>query len=544
MLFIAAITQFKELGSSKYINYLFKYTGPIKNPQIILLFGGCLIFLYIFRCLATFAHTYFIQSFTENRKNSLTFQFFQNYLRFNYQEFTAKNPATIGKLVFADATNLMTIVASGIKMFSEIFTVILIYASLVIINWKMTLILSFVLCTKVVFLLKTFSKKLSLQGAKLAKHTRNISKIYTESFRNFKLVKLLGHENYILSRFNKENRGLVKVQIINRVLLETPRLFLETIGFTILVSAVIYVVYRVQTPEYVIPILSMYALAFYRFMPSTTRIMQAYNELIFARGTIDFSKNLMYKSGSLGNQKISFSNKIDLQNVTFGYQKNKNILANISLKINKTERIAFIGESGAGKSSLADLIMGFYLPEQGEIFIDNQKLTRENIKSWRSKIGYIPQQIYLFDGTVAENVVFGRKYDKKLAIRALQKANVYDFLLKENGLETKVGEGGIRLSGGQMQRIAIARALYSDPQILVLDEATSALDNETETKIMNEIYNLHNDKTLIIIAHRLSTVLKCEKIYEIKSQSLTQVNKNIIYQIYKENHDQTRQTIR
>jgi ABC-type multidrug transport system fused ATPase/permease subunit len=147
-------------------------------------------------------------------------------------------------------------------------------------------------------------------------------------------------------------------------------------------------------------------------------------------------------------------------------------------------------------------------------------------------IGYIPQQIYLFDGTVGENIIFGRKYDEQKAITALKKANVYDFLIKENGLETRVGEGGIRLSGGQMQRIAIARALYSNPEVLVLDEATSALDNKTETNIMNEIYNLNRDKTLIIIAHRLSTVLKCEKIYRVEDKNVFLVNKNEIYEKY------------
>jgi ABC-type multidrug transport system fused ATPase/permease subunit len=160
--------------------------------------------------------------------------------------------------------------------------------------------------------------------------------------------------------------------------------------------------------------------------------------------------------------------------------------------------------------------MGLYEPQKGRIFIDDVLLSRENVRSWRSKIGYIPQTIYLFDGPVADNVVFGRKYDENRLISCLKKARIYDFLLTQDGIYTPVGEGGVRLSGGQKQRVAIARALYADPDILVLDEATSALDHETESKIMDEIYSEHKDKTLIVVAHRLSTVAQCNKIYKIE----------------------------
>lgn len=532
MFFIGAITNFKKLPANKYIVHLFKYTGTLTSTQIILLFGSFLICFYLFRCAITVLHTYYLQRFFENRKHIFTFRFFQNYLKFNYHEFTSKNPASISKLIFTDAENLTTVVAAGIKIFAEATTMLLIYLSLALINWKMTLVLTFVLCGKVVLLIKTLSRKLAQQGGTVALRMKNINKLFNESFRNFKLVKLLGHESYMLSRFTDENKPLIRAKVLNKTLREIPRVLLETIGFTIMVGAVVYVVYKVKTPEYIIPILSMYALAFYRFMPSTTRIMQAYNEMVFAKNTVDLSSHLMYQTEKLGNKKINFNKKISLKDLSFSYIENKNIFTSVSLDLNKRERIAFIGESGSGKSTLADIIMGFYLPKNGKIFIDDTKLTEDNLGSWRSKIGYIPQQIYLFDGTVAENIVFGRKYNKEKIIEALKKANVYDFLAKEDGINTKVGEGGVRLSGGQMQRIAIARALYSDPEILVLDEATSALDNETETNIMKEIYNLDKEKTLIIIAHRLSTVLKCEKVYRVENQKIYNVSKEELYQEY------------
>ena len=182
--------------------------------------------------------------------------------------------------------------------------------------------------------------------------------------------------------------------------------------------------------------------------------------------------------------------------------------------IEKGSKIAVIGESGSGKTTLVDIILGIYTPDEGNIFVDNIAITNENIKDWRQKIGYIPQSIYLFDGTVAENVCFGLDYDEQKVVKALKKANIYDFLKQKEGLSTLVGENGIKLSGGQKQRIGIARALYRDPEILVLDEATSALDGEIENRIIEEVFNLSENITLVIIAHRKSTIKKCKIIYE------------------------------
>jgi ABC-type multidrug transport system fused ATPase/permease subunit len=198
-------------------------------------------------------------------------------------------------------------------------------------------------------------------------------------------------------------------------------------------------------------------------------------------------------------------------------------LENISLTIHKGDKIAFIGESGSGKSTLIDLIIGLYRPKSGTISVDGTRLDESNIKAWRSKIGYIPQSIYLFDGTVAQNVAFGKAIDDVQIKESLRQANILEFLENHHqGIHTAVGEGGIKLSGGQRQRIAIARALYGSPEILVLDEATSALDTDTEAKIMEEIYKISENKTLIVIAHRLSTIDGCQKVYLLSKGKITE----------------------
>lgn len=195
----------------------------------------------------------------------------------------------------------------------------------------------------------------------------------------------------------------------------------------------------------------------------------------------------------------------------------------MDLTIEKNDTVAFVGESGSGKSTLVDIIMGLHQVTDGEIYIDDEKLTNKNLNSWRNHFGYIPQSVYLFDGNIAQNVTFGLEIDETKVIEALEKANIWEFLKNKDGLDTKVGESGVMLSGGQKQRVAIARALYKDPDILVLDEATSALDDETEAKIMDEIYEIAKDKTLIIIAHRLSTIRRCEKVYKIKNGEIQNV---------------------
>ena len=530
MLFITFITNFSSIATNKYYIYAnSRISTPLTPSSALLAFGSLLIVFFLLRCGAAFYYTYYLSKFSQTRYHSIAFRFFQNYFSFNFRQFTSKNSANIHKLIFHDAAQMTTIMSCTLFLFSEIFTVLLIYTSLVVINWKMTIILTLLLTAKVTFLLKTFSIKLKREGKKVSFLSREIQKIFRESFGNFKIIKLLSNEQGLLNRFSKANYQLVRANTINTTLQNTPRLFLETMGFILLVGAVMYVVYRIDTPEYVIPILSMYALAFYRFMPSVTRIMNFYNQIIFAKSSIDTSNPLFYQTEILGNEQVIFDDYVTLTNVTFSYDEKNHVIKNITLTIPKNKKVALIGESGAGKSTLADIIMGLYIPEEGYLSVGKTKLTLNNIKSWRGKIGYIPQSIYLFDGTIAENIVFGREHNEQKIIKALQKANLYNFLNTQDGINTKVGEEGIRLSGGQRQRVAIARALYSDPEILVLDEATSSLDNETETKIMDEIYENNKDKTLLIIAHRLTTIQRCDIIYKVEEGDVTLVNPQSLF---------------
>lgn len=326
----------------------------------------------------------------------------------------------------------------------------------------------------------------------------------------------------MLGEFGAASFSYANANITNITLGHVPRLFLEAIGFGVIVFIITYIVWKSENDiSGVLSIISMFVLALYRLMPSVNRIMSSYNQILFYHKSLDIvHANLLYDSEALGDEAASLAQEIQLEDISFEYEEDILVLKDINLTIKKGSKVAFVGESGSGKSTLVDIIIGLYKPKSGKILSDGLQIDDKNVKSWRSKVGYIPQSVYLFDGTVGENIAFGLSYDKEKIKESLKQAKIYDFLNTKDGLDTLVGEGGVMLSGGQRQRIAIARALYTDPEILVLDEATSALDNATEKEIMREIYEISQDKTLIIIAHRLSTIEKCEISYKIENGTI------------------------
>jgi ATP-binding cassette subfamily B protein/ATP-binding cassette subfamily C protein len=478
----------------------------------VIAFGFVLIGFYILRGGYNIFYSYMLNRFAFGSYHQFAYRLFQGYIGLPYKEFVTKNSATLTKTIVNEARNLTEFIQNLLLLFSEVFTVILLYALLIIVNWKMTLALTVILGIKVLLLTKTLSKIVKVQGERRASLQEKFYRIIGETFGNFKIVKLIGNEKAIFDSFSQASSGYARANIINGTISTAPRSILETIGFSALIAVVIYILYRYENAAFVIPIISMYALALYRMLPAINRMMNSYNGMLYMAKSLEIvHTDLSYDIELEGDEKVSFEESIQLENISFSYDGRTNVLDGVSLEIKRGEKVAFVGESGSGKSTLVDIIIGIYKPCSGKITIDGILLTNNNIKSWRSKIGYIPQSIYLFDGTVAENVAFGFEFDEKKVKEALKKANIYDFLAAKEGIYTRVGEGGIQLSGGQKQRIGIARALYSDPEILVLDEATSALDNETEAKIMDEIYEASEGKTLLVIAHRLSTISRCSK---------------------------------
>lgn len=512
MPFITLASDPSKIVSNKYSKMVYDFFEFSTTTNFMIFFGLFLIGFYIFRATYSMLYNYILNKFAFGIFHAFAFRLFKNYTNLPYKRFVKRNSAELIKTIVNEASNLSFYMQSLLLIFSEFFTVVLLYALLLLMDWKMTLVLTILLGAKVLFLLFFLKKRIEKEGTRRSTMQSKFYKILNETFGNFKIIKLIQNEEKLYSEFSNISYGYARANIVSNTLNQLPRLSLETIGFSVLIGIVVYVLFQYNDANFVLPIISMYALALYRILPALNRILSNYNTLLFLSNSLDIVySDLSYIPQTEGKDFIDFKNKIELTNVSFEYNKNKKVLENINIIINKGDKVAFVGESGSGKSTLVDLIIGLYKPLSGEIVIDDKKLTTDNVKSYRSKVGYIPQSIYLFDGTVGENVAFGYEYNKEKIIEVLKKANIYDFLYSKEGIDTLVGDGGIQLSGGQKQRIGIARALYSDPEILVLDEATSALDNETEAKIMDEIYETSHDKTLLIIAHRLSTIERCDR---------------------------------
>jgi ABC-type multidrug transport system fused ATPase/permease subunit len=516
--FINIASNFSNIHTNAYAEQIYTFFHFNTDINFVVVIGIILMIFYFLRSILNLGYFYLLAKFSKGRYHLIAYRLFENYLGMSYRSFIDKNSADLSKSIITEAQNMTNLISGLLLMLSEIFVVIFLYGIMLYINWKITLLITLLLTTNAFFLTMTVSRAIKKAGISREEHQKKFFEIIQSSLGNFKIMKLTSNTTSILEKFNQASSGYASANVRNETLAHFPRLFLEALGFGIIIFIVVYLVAKYQSDiSSNLALISMFILGLYRLMPSANRILSGYNQILFYKSSLDIIHNdLMYDPENLGNTPITFDSTLSLHDVSFEYNDAKPILSNLFLTINKGDKIAFIGESGSGKSTLIDIIIGLYRPKIGSITVDNIILNESNIKAWRSKIGYIPQSIYLFDGTVAQNVTFGKSINEEQIKEALQQANILEFLeIHHEGINTVVGEGGIKLSGGQKQRIAIARALYSDPEVLVLDEATSALDIDTEAKIMEEIYRICEHKTLIIIAHRLSTIAGCKKVYSL-----------------------------
>lgn len=523
MPFIDIASNFDTIHSNQYYQWIFHFFSFRNDVDFAITFGLVLFGFYVFRGGVNLLYSYFMANFSENLYAQTTKNLFKTYLSMPYQVFTNKNSSYLTKSIITEASFMSLVVKSILLMISEVFVIVFLYIIMLMASWKITASFTIILIIKIIFLSKTVSKKIKVIGVDRALAQKKFYEVVNRLFGNFKQTKLLDKSRLeeTGNAFHVAVDGCAKANATNTFLNTIPRLFLETSGFSLIIFLLITLLYLNQSNvAYILPTLSLFVLALYRLLPSVNRIVNGYNTLLYYHKSIDIIyKELSVSQENLASEVIEFNQKIELKDIDFAYQE-RLILDNINLTIGKGDKIAFVGESGSGKSTLVDLIIGLYRPDQGEMKIDDVLVDKSNLQNWRSQIGYIPQQVYLFDGTIAENICFGRVLDGNLLEKVLKQADIFNFLQTKQGVETLVGEGGVQLSGGQKQRVAIARALYGQPEILVLDEATSALDEETERKIMNEIYQISQDKTLIIIAHRLSTIKGCDRIYQLEDGAL------------------------
>jgi len=342
-----------------------------------------------------------------------------------------------------------------------------------------------------------------------------------------KEVKLLGKEKKFIADFSVHNLNASMAARKQVIFQQYPRLAIEFLAISGLAILIIIMIITGRQINEIIPIIGFLAVTLFRLMPSLNRLISSNQTLRFSKPIINLIQDELKleekTSQQTNNEKfsLSFRNSIEIENLNFKYDGSEmNAIKNISISIKKGETVGFIGESGAGKSTLVDIILGLLTPTAGRIIIDNNDI-HSNLRQWQNTLGYVPQSIFLLDDTLEKNIALGvseSEIDYKALNLAIDLAQLRGFIDEQkDGLKVMVGERGVRLSGGQRQRIGIARALYHNPDVLVLDEATSALDNNTEKEVMLAIDALHGQKTILIVAHRLSTVENCDRIYRIQN---------------------------
>ena len=456
---------------------------------------------------------------------------FSGYLHLPYSFYLQKNSALLIRNV-----NQAFILAATVELTLTLITEILVIfgiTSLLIITEPLGAIVVIVIFLLSGFYFQKFTKKyLTSWGEKRHFYDGQRIKHMQQGFGGAKDLKLLGREKNFSGQFLKHNSASAIVSRNQRILKTVPRLWLEIMVVVSLSFLLFLMLINNQTINNVIPTLGLFAAASFRLMPSVNKILANIQSLSYEMPSV----NNVYKeltettaqnvTINKKNEKINFNKFIKLENVNYTYQgSHKSVLNGININIPHGCQAGFVGESGSGKSTLIDIILGLLSPSNGSVKVDDVDI-QKNLRSWQSQIGYVPQEIFLTDDTLRNNIAFAISRDKildKSMDEAIAAANLSEFVESlPDGLNTMVGERGVRLSGGQRQRIGIARALYHKPKVLVLDEATSSLDLETEREIMEGVFKLKGDKTILIIAHRLSTVSKCDELFKINNGKIVQ----------------------
>lgn len=523
MPFVSVASDFSLFERNAYLRQIDEFFS-LPKYELVAYFGLLLIVFYVLRAFLNALYFYLLARFSKGRYHLFALRLFRKYLNLDYESFTRQKHSALLKTITQEAFNLSTMLASFLLMMSELFVVALIYALMLVVDYQITLFLSVFLLANALILVRVLSPMMKKAGAKREVAMSAFFETLSTNLNNFKFIKLKGKEESVAHLFSEQSFAFSRANITSETINAFPRLFLEAVGFCVLVFIVVALIWQKQSDIHTaLAMISLFVLALYRLMPSANRIITSYHDLLYYKNSLDIVYNALYeKDENLGDEKVSFEKDLVLKNVNFAYKNKPLLFENLNFTLKKGEKIAFIGESGSGKSTLVDMLMGLLPPNSGEILVDGRKLNAQNLKNFRQKIGYIPQQIYLFNDTIAKNIAFGEEFDEKMLERVIKQANLQSFITSlKDGANTLVGDGGGNLSVGQKQRIAIARALYLSPQILVLDEATSALDNESEAKIMSEIYKISSDKTLIIIAHRLNTIEQCDKIYRVEKGKIS-----------------------
>jgi ATP-binding cassette, subfamily B, bacterial PglK len=524
--FVALLQRPESAGIPKVLSPVAALLGTQSRSALVYICGGTLVGLFLFKALFVLV-VYRLQMRFILRRMAMAMQdLLSSYLERPYTFHLQQNSAVLVRNVVTDTFQIFNQAMPGLFLFAvEALTCAITAVLLIALEPVAVPIAGVVTLLAGVALYRIYRNRLSTMGALVRDDVGSMIRHANQALGGVKEALVLGREGFFVHEFARTNHRYIGTLQSQRAFMMMPRLTLEALGVIGLVLLTVITMARNSETTRLVPMLGVLAIAVVRLIPSAARMLGA---LADARSCAVIAHSLRKdlehvdrrpRRGENSIAPVTFQKDIRLVGLNYTYpEAPSGALAGVSLSIQKGEALAVVGGSGAGKTTLVDVLIGLLTPASGHVEIDGRRLeTAEHWRSWRRHIGYIPQQVYLCDDTLRRNVAFGLRDDEiddQALARALKAARLDDFVRSlPNGVETMLGERGVRLSGGQRQRIGIARALYLDPQLLVLDEATSALDGVTESEVVEAIDRARNEqRTLVVIAHRLSTVRNCDRI--------------------------------
>ncbi|WP_333613338.1 ABC transporter ATP-binding protein [Psychrobacter sp.] len=526
--FMALVGDISILETNGIFAQLYQMSG-LNNPMDFLFYTGVIVLVMLtFSTVVSMFTTWRLSIFGARIGTEIADRLYTYYMQQSWQFHASGSSAQLTKQVSTEAARISSqIVQPLMTMNAKIVLALFISISIVIYDPVIAILGLFIFSLAYFLLYSLVRQKLESNGQELSEVSTQRFRLMNEGFGGIKDVLLLNRSHDFINRFHDSGKVFARAQGTNIAISQVPRYFIELIAFGAMISLVLVLI-KVHSGNLgeVLPVLAVYALAAFKLLPA---LQQIYSSLSQIKGnTAAFEAIREDLEQSFDSQKTSndtaVSTSVDLKkgiklsDITFSYPgKERPAVNSVTITIPVNSVIGLVGSSGSGKSTLIDLLLGLLTPHQGSIYVDDVRITVDNKRAWQDLLGFVPQSIFLSEGSVAENIAFGipaKDISLEQVNKALNLANLTELVEQlPEGINTKVGERGVQLSGGQRQRIGIARALYHEAEVLVFDEATSALDGITEKTVMDAIHEFSGQKTIIMIAHRLKTVEKCDLIY-------------------------------
>lgn len=511
--------------NNQFINFVLK-NFSLSRESLIYFLIFIFSFIYFFKIIFLVFISWYEQKFLNNFKFNLSNKFFKNYINKDYSFFIGKNTSEFLRNIMSEIDHLIRFYMSTLLVSLETIILTAIFIFLLFINPYVTVITFLIFFVVGTIYISLFKNNIKDWGYTRQSLEKKRIQFLQEGFGAVKEIKMMEREIFFYSKFFEQNLQLANISLKINFLNQLPRHILEF--FAILTIVIIFIFLSKTTIQFsdTFSILALYLAAAFRIMPSSNRIMNNLQMIKFCYPAVEVltkeaeTFEIDLDKGKKKKEILSFNSEISVDIKKFSYPNNKKFeVKNIFLKIPINKKIGIIGTSGSGKSTIVEIITGILKPNIGDLKVDGKSIHEEE-NNWKNKVAYIPQKIFILDDTLKNNILFGaqnKDYDDKYIIELLKKTNLYDLFKRlPSGLKHNLGEKGLNLSGGEIQRVGIARALVGDPQIIILDEATSSLDTFTENNILEEIYKLKN-KTIISVAHRIGTLKKSDIIYRVEN---------------------------